>query len=157
MYKMIKRFLVLTIMLVMATSSFTSLAGSNPPDRRAKFPKQTAEDKAKKLTDTISSVVSLTSEQYPKVYASNLKYLSEKERIKASGGETAKTDILGAIKTRKLEIAAVLTADQKTKWMTWKKARKAQMQDIRDQAKDNKSPQNSGTAPGIPMDDIDGM
>ncbi len=150
MYKMIKGILAITIIMVMATPTLKA-HGIKPPDPRVKYPKQTAEEKAKTLTDTISSIVNLTAVQYPKVYASNLKYVSEKERIKAAGGESAKTEILSASKTRKQEIAEVLTAEQKAKWLTWKKARRAILQG----EKDNKTPQSN--SPGIPLDDIDGM
>ena len=70
--------------------------------------------------------------------------------------EAGKTDMIAAIKTRRQEIAAILTPDQKTKWMAWKKDRKAQWQAKKEQMQGNKSaPQ--GNAPAIPMDDIDGM
>ncbi|MDB5228455.1 MAG: hypothetical protein JWN78_2648 [Bacteroidota bacterium] len=155
MYNKIKRILALTMILVMAIPALNAKNISRADDPRVKYPKKTAEERAKTLTDTLSSIISLSSDQYQKAYASNLKYVNAKETAKSTGGENVKAEMLAAIKTRKLEIAAILTADQKAKWMTWKKSRKAQMQSNREE--NQKSPQSNGTAPAIPMDDIDGM
>ncbi len=72
-----KNFLAIALLLLISLpalkaqndTKLTTAAG-----QRVKIPKKTPEQRAKILTDTLSSVVSLSADQYEKVYTSNVKF-----------------------------------------------------------------------------------
>jgi len=136
--------------------------------QRVKMTKKTPEQRAKSLTDTLSSVVSLSADQYEKAYTSNLKYFIQKESVKSnknSGLDEIKEKMKEISKTRKSEIAAILTQEQSEKWTEWKKVRKAKNADKNGEIKSKyknttgelKSKYESKLKDSSSLDDIDDM
>lgn len=136
--------------------------------QRVKIPKKTPEQRAKILTDTLSSVVSLSADQYEKVYTSNVKFFIQKESLKSkkdSGLDEVKDKMKEISKTRKSEIAGILTQEQSEKWTEWKKVRKAKNADKNGEIKTKyknttgelKSKYESKLKDSSSLDDIDDM
>lgn len=166
-----KNFLAIALLLLISLpalkaqndTKLTTAAG-----QRVKIPKKTPEQRAKILTDTLSSVVSLSADQYEKVYTSNVKYCTQKESLKSkkdSGLDEVKDKMKEISKTRKSEIAGVLTQEQSEKWTEWKKVRKAKNADKSGEIKTKykntsgelKSKYESKLKDSSSLDDIDDM
>jgi hypothetical protein len=147
----------LKLMFTAALVAFAfSAMHAQEPVNRVKKPQKTTEQKATELTDTLNSVVQLTSDQYPKAYASNFKFISKREDIKrnAADAQTSKQQIMAAVKARKMEMATILTPQQVAKWQAWKHERKGQM--MKDHPGGKEKNLQEGDAPVI-LDDMDGM
>lgn len=167
----VKHFLAIALLLLISLPSLQAQNDNNVSKvagPRVKVPKKTPEQRAKVLTDTLSSVVGLSAEQYEKAYASNLKYCTQKETLKGKKDlelEQVKDQMKEISKTRKSEIAAVLTPEQAKKWQTWKKARKtaeaAKIEEIKakhpNAAEELKEMKESKSKDGSAFDDIGDM
>ena len=166
-----KNFLAIALLLLISLpalkaqndTKLTTAAG-----QRVKIPKKTPEQRAKILTDTLSSVVSLSADQYEKVYTSNVKFFIQKESLKSkkdSGLDEVKDKMKEISKTRKSEIACVLTQEQSEKWTEWNKVRKAKNADKNGEIKTKyknttgelKSKYESKLKDSSSLDDIDDM
>lgn len=79
---------------------------------------RTPEERAKKMTERMKAVLSLTEEQYPKVKAINLKYAQKNEQIlKGSGSKLSRYKaVKSSQKEKKREMKAVLTKEQFKKY-----------------------------------------
>src|SRR5437016_473348 len=111
-----KFFQVLTALILMAPLALKAQdTAAAPAAWKGNMSMKTPEQRATALTDTLTSVLKLTSDQYQKAYASNLKFLNAKTSIKTSktDPQTMKSQILAANKTRKMEIGGTLTPEQK--------------------------------------------
>ena len=166
-----KNFLAIALLLLISLpalkaqndTKLTTAAG-----QRVKIPKKTPEQRAKILTDTLSSVVSLSADQYEKVYTSNVKFFIQKESLKSkkdSGLDEVKDKMKEISKTRKSEIAGILTQEQSEKWTEWNKVRKAKNADKNGEIKTKyknttgelKSKYESKLKDSSSLDDIDDM
>lgn len=149
----LKHFLAIALLLFLSFSCLQAQNGNKlttTAGQQVKMPKKTPEQRAKSLTDTLSSVVSLSADQYEKAYTSNLKYFIQKESVKSNKNselDEIKEKMKETSKMRKSEIAAILTKEQSEMWQTWKQARKAKHPnadgDLK-MKKENKSIESSG-------------
>ncbi len=166
-----KNFLAIALLLLISLpalkaqndTKLTTAAG-----QRVKIPKKTPEQRAKILTDTLSSVVNLSADQYEKAYTSNVKFFIQKESVKGnknSGLDEIKEKMKEISKTRKSEIAGILTQEQSEKWTEWKKVRKAKNVNKNGEIKTKyknttgelKSKYDSRLKDSASLDDIDDM
>jgi hypothetical protein len=101
----------------------------------------TAQDKvtegAKKITDNMKEDLSLTADQYKKVYDINFEFLTkakdEKNAVKATGAKLQKKDKVKELKVigqdREAKLKAVLTEEQFKKFEATKKENKDKLKE----------------------------
>ena len=93
--------------------------------------KQTAAQKAIKLTQYMTSSLSLSTEQQSKVAALNTSKAQQVDHIRSKykgNMEAAKPELKTARDTYHTSLNTILTADQKTKWEEIKKQKKEEFQ-----------------------------
>jgi hypothetical protein len=154
-----KRIACITILFFSGIALMSAQESAQPSmvaGPRAKKPLMTKEQRATLLTDTLSSVVNLTKEQYQRAYASNFQFLTEKEAVKKGTYtvDEAKTKMLVAAKIRKTEIKSILTPEQFEKWQVYKQARK---ENFMQNHPDAKGQVKGAIESPVQLDDIDGM
>jgi protein CpxP len=124
--------LTLAIAIIGLTSSYAQTAGKQ---------KMTAEQKAEKSTAKLEKTLTLTADQKQKIYAVELdKYKqSEAWHKQSSVDRKAKKDQhIASKKETDAKIDQVLTADQKKKLEDLRTAKKAKMQERKDNHKGSK-------------------
>jgi len=121
--------LTLAIAIIGLTSSYAQTAGKQ---------KMTAEQKAEKSTAKLEKTLTLTADQKQKIYAVELdKYKQSEARHKQNSADRkAKRDQHITLKKETdAKIDQVLTADQKKKMEDLRTAKKAKMQERKDNHK----------------------
>lgn len=110
---------------VMLVFSFVIMQASAQKDSTTHSP----EARAKSVTDKMKTELTLSDDQYSKVYDINLKYAQKnKEALKAEGTRMSKLKAVKAENAEKnKEIKAVLTEEQFTKYKSMQKEMKADM------------------------------
>ena len=90
---------------------------------------KTAEQKAKNLTDTMSSRLSLNEDQYKKVYDANLNFVTKASSLKKEDGD--KSTKLGKIRSlnneRDATLKTILSDEQYNQFKAFKKENKKGM------------------------------
>jgi hypothetical protein len=148
------RNIFMAAIMVIAGTSYSSAQNSTAPGASKTGPAQrTPEQKATLLADSLKAALNLSSDQYQKVYAANLKFIQQKSVIKSSGADNSRMQLMQAAKTRRSEIAAALTDAQKQQWEAWKQSKKGQFKNDHPGAGKNKGGWKSGNAD----DDTEGM
>lgn len=114
---------------VMLAFSFVMLQAAAQKDSTAHTP----EARAKTVTDKMKTELTLSDDQYTKVYDINLKYAQKnKEALKTGGTRMAKLKAVKAENSEKnKELEAVLTEEQFTKYKSMQKEKKAEMKEAR--------------------------
>lgn len=93
--------------------------------------KQTAAQRATKLTQYMTTSLSLSTEQQSKVAALNASKAEQVDSIRSKykgNMDGAKTELKTVKDSYNTSLNAILTADQKTKWEEIKKQKKEEMQ-----------------------------
>lgn len=91
----------------------------------------TAEQRAQKLTQYMTTTLNLTNDQQTKVLALNTSKAKQLDSIRAKNKgnmEAGKTEAKTVISSYNTSLNAILTAEQKTKWDEIKKQKKAEFE-----------------------------
>ena len=141
---------IVPVLLILALCTTTHFAqaqtGTSQQEIMQKWKalKKSPDQKAKILSDTMNTVCALSPDDFQKIYALNLDFFKQKESIReqfkqSQDKEQFQQQNKALSKTRKEQLAAALTPGQLTAWENWKQAHKKQMQDIKQQYKQNHS------------------
>jgi hypothetical protein len=88
--------------------------------------KHTPEEKAKKMTDSLKSSLSLTDAQYSKVYDLNVNYITKMQTLRQQTGtkDEKMQSFKDLRKARNKDLEAALTQDQLVKYKATQKEKK---------------------------------
>lgn len=94
-------------------------------------------ERAKKVSEKLKTELSLTDDQYNKVYDINLKYGTKMHDLKKSEGnrDSKMPEMKTLNKGKNEELKSVFNDAQWTKYQEWKKEKKHHMKDKRKEAK----------------------
>jgi len=130
---------VLLVNVAMAQTSSTVKQANAKTKGTKSNGKPTVSQKAKVLADSLKNALSLTDEQYEKVYKINTDFITKKQELmkqaKSDSTSNTKTEIQDLRKNRNVEIKAVLTPEQIQKWQAWKKQKAKQIKENKDGGK----------------------
>ena len=118
--KYLKRISVICILLLFS-------AGIGNLYSQAKDKKFTPEERAKKISDKMQTELSLSQDQYNKIYQSHLDFFTKVKTLKdnkTSDKDSMKSLFKGYRSDLKTQLKGTLTEDQIKKWKEMKKSRK---------------------------------
>lgn len=137
-------FLLLTALFcVQSISSFAQIDTDNQQNfQKWQSFKKSPDLKAKVLSDTMSRVCALSTDQYQTVYNLNVNFFTQKESLrenmKQNGDkDTFKQQSQALSNNRKQQLGSILSPEQLTTWESWKQSYKEQMQSKKEQFHQN--------------------
>ena len=88
--------------------------------------KHTPEEKAKRITDSLKTNLSLTDDQYTKIYDLNLAYVNKVKALRQQDGskEDKKGDFKDLHKSHSKDLSDILTSDQLAKFKSMQKEKR---------------------------------
>ncbi len=110
------------MMMVAAVAACTLFSVSSFAQQQ-KQPKQTPEERAKRMTDSMKTNLSLTDDQYNKVYDLNVNYITKMQALRQQQGsrEDKMQQFKELRKSEDNDLGAVLTKDQMEKYKAMQK------------------------------------
>jgi uncharacterized protein YneF (UPF0154 family) len=122
-----KKMIFLMLGLFITTAAVMAQSDDNPPPNanaaHMQRPRMSAAERAKEATEKINTAATLSKEQYAKVLDVNTNFFTQRDALRANGGQTDedRSKMRELAKDRETKLKAILTPEQ---WQKVMEARK---------------------------------